>query len=83
MSWSFFVASFLLPPLTSPLWRLKYPPQESILKVSHSVSFSEQTELLLPVFNALQNPGVHFIYCTFFNKENVHITGKHVNIWKM
>jgi hypothetical protein len=65
----FLVERFLRGPLTSPLLRLKYHPQESIIKLSHSMSFSEQTEFLLLKFNALQNPGVQFIYCAFFNKE--------------
>jgi len=67
----FLVARFLRPPLASPLLRLKYFPQESILKLSHSMSFSEKTEFLLLKFNALQNPDVQFTYCTFFNKEKI------------
>ena len=65
----FLVERLLRAPLTSPLLRLKYHPQESILQLSHSVSFSQETEFLLLKFNSLQNPGVQFIYCTFFNKE--------------
>jgi hypothetical protein len=58
----FLVARFLRPPLTSPLLRLKYFPQGSIPKLSHSKSFSEKTEFSLLKFNALQNPDVQFIY---------------------
>jgi hypothetical protein len=54
----FLVERFLRAPLTSPMLRLKYHPQAAILKLSHSVSFSEQTEFSLLKFNALQNPSV-------------------------
>jgi hypothetical protein len=43
----FLVERFLRAPVTSPLLRLKCHPQESILKLSHPMSFSEQTECLL------------------------------------
>jgi hypothetical protein len=67
----FLVERFFWAPLTSPLLRLKYHTQESILKLSHTMSFSEQTELLLLKFNARQNPAVQFVYCSFFNKEKM------------
>ena len=85
MSWSFLLRGFS----GVLLLRLKDHPQESILKLSHSMSFSEQTEFLLLKFNALQNPGVQFIYCTFFNKEKTLLgnmlsercTGDCLNMW--